>query len=180
MNYQKEILNKLKDSEKWPGFDRPDFLNQLNEIADNSFKKENVEGYLASLLIYHQLTEELIKILIDCSTFYIQLSVFPQEFQKKELKRKMFGQLIQELKHSVMDDKTKKLIQKSQELNNLRIRMVHKLTLKSSIFNIKRQCKRVQNLFNSILELFDEIYDDCRVTFKDFKKNIDDLEEMIN
>lgn len=179
MTYHRNIISRIKDSENWPGPERPDFLDELNEVADNSFNKDTVEGYLAALLIYHQLTEELIKIIIDCSEFYIQLRVLPQEYAKKDLKGKMFGQLIQELKHSVSDDYTKKLIDKSQKLNALRIKMVHKLTLKSSLTDIKKQCKQAKKLYDSIFELYENIYDNYRLTFKDFKKCPEELEEMI-
>lgn len=97
MTYTEDILVKLEDSNKWPGFKNPKFLEELNVLADSAFKKKTLEGYLASVLIYHQLTEELIRILIESSTFYIQLCVFPQEFQNRKLKNKMFGQLILEL-----------------------------------------------------------------------------------
>ena len=44
-------------------------LDELNELADKAFEKKTIEGYLASVLIYHQLTEEFIRILIESSTF---------------------------------------------------------------------------------------------------------------
>tara|TARA_B110000967_G_C18840655_1_gene539196 strand:+ start:1046 stop:1588 length:543 start_codon:yes stop_codon:yes gene_type:complete len=179
MTYHKNIINRVKESDNWPGPERADFLDELNEVADDAFGKNTIEGYLAALLIYHQLTEELLKIIIDCSVFYIQLRVFPQEYQKKDLKGKMFGQIIQELKHSVLDEKTTKLIDQSLKLNALRIKMVHKLTLKSSLGDIKRQCKQAKKLFDSIFELYDDIYDNYRVTFKDFKKYPEELEELI-
>lgn len=179
MTYHKDIIERVKDSENWPGPKRAHFLDELNNVADEAFDKNTIEGYLAALLIYHQLTEELLKIIIDCSIFYIQLSVFPQEYSKKDLNGKMFGQIIQELKHSVLDEKTKKLIDQSQKLNALRIRMVHKLTLKSSLNDIKRQGKQAKKLFDSIFELYDDIYENYRVTFKDFKKYPEELEELI-
>jgi len=179
MTYHRKIINRIKDSENWPEPERGDYLDILNEVADNSFNKDTVEGYLAAVLIYHQLTEELIKIIIDCSEFYIQLSIFPQQYAKRDLNGKMFGQLIKELKHSVSDNCTKKLIDQSQKLNALRIEIVHKLTLSSSLIDIKKQCKQVKKLFDSIFELYENIYDNYRVTFKDFKKYPDELEDMI-
>ena len=65
------------------------------------------------------------------------------------------------------------------KLNALRIEIVHKLTLSSSLIDIKRHCKQVKKLFDSIFELYENIYDNYRVTFKDFKKYPDELEDMI-
>jgi len=179
MVYKNDILIKLGDSNNWPGFERPDFLDELNELADNAFEKKTIEGYLASVLIYHQLVEEFIRIIIESSTFYIQLSVFPQEFQNRNLKNKMFGQLIQDLNQSVLDEDIHSLAEKAYKLNSLRILIVHKLTTSETIHKVKKQCEKVQVLFNEIWELFVEVYDRYRVTFKDFSKNLDDMREMI-
>lgn len=179
MAYKDDILIKLEDPNKWPGFERPEFLDELNELADSSFEKKTIEGYLASVLIYHQLTEELIRILIESSTFYIQLRVFPQEFQDRKLKKKMFGQLIQELNQSILDEKIHIFVEKAINLNSLRIEIVHRLTTSETIKKVKKQCEKVQIIFNEILELFDEIYDNYRVTYKDFKKDIDELQELL-
>jgi hypothetical protein len=178
-SYTKSILDKLRESDNWPCFERSNFLQKLNDIADNSFSKKTFEGYLASLLIYHQLCEEFTKLIIKSSIFYIQLSVFPQELKGKDLNRKMFGELIRELEHLPLDENTKKYIQKCKELNGLRIKIVHKLTLETSLSDIKRQCKKVQIIFNQIYELFDEIYDNYRVVFSYHKKNIEDLEGLL-
>ena len=179
MAYKDDILIKLEDPNKWPGFERPEFLDELNELADSSFEKKTIEGYLASVLIYHQLTEELIRILIESSTFYIQLSVFPQEFQDRKLKNKMFGQLIQELNQSILDEKIHIFVEKAINLNSLRIEIVHRLTTSDTIKKVKKQCEKVQIIFNEIWKLFDEIYDNYRVTYKDFKKDIDELQELL-
>jgi len=179
MLYENEILLKLENSDNWPGFERPDFLDDLNQLADNSFESKTIEGYLASVLIYHQLTEEFIRILIECSTFYIQLSVFPQEFQNRNLKKKMFGQLIQELTQSVLDENIRKIVYKANELNNTRIQIVHKLTMNDTINRINEQCEKVKTIFDEIWEVFEEVYDNYRVTFKDFRKDIADLKELI-
>lgn len=133
MAYVDRILSKLENSDNWPGFHRPDFLEELNELADNAYDSKTVEGYLASVLIYHQLTEELIKILIECSTFNIQLCVFPQEYQNRKLKNKMFGELIKELNQGVLDNETHQLLGKAYKINDLRINVVHKLTTTDTV-----------------------------------------------
>jgi hypothetical protein len=56
MEYEQSILRRLKEhTVDWCAFDRPEFLDDLNELADECFNKNTVEGYLAALLIYHQL-----------------------------------------------------------------------------------------------------------------------------
>lgn len=117
----------------------------------------------------------MIKSLIESSTFLIQLSIFPQQYKVRDLKNKMFGQLIHELNHSIIDDDTIQFISKCQELNKIRIDMVHKITLKNSINEISIQSKKGQNLYNQIFSLYEAIYDNYRVSFSSYKKNIEDL-----
>jgi hypothetical protein len=179
MSYSQDLLNKLRDSDNWPHISRHEFLDELNELADTAFEKKTIEGALASLLIYHQITEDMIKTLINCSTFFLQLTIFPSELIHRDLSGKMFGQLINELKHSVVDENIKVFIKKSQELNSTRIKMVHKLTLKSSIKEISKETLKVKKLFDAIFELYAEIYDSYRVTFSYYKKYIVELEEAI-
>lgn len=174
MTYKEELKIKLNDREKWPNFKNPEFLQSLNDLADSSYGKKTVEGYLASLLIYHQLTEEMTRILIKCSDFMIQIRVYPQEFQEKDLSGKMFGQLIQILKQSINDDETKKFIQRAQELNKLRIRMVHKLIGKLTLEEIKRQCRKSKYQFDKIYTLFSDIHDTYSATYGDFRDNYEE------
>jgi hypothetical protein len=56
MEYEIKFLYKLFDSDNWPGLANTNTLDNLNEIADEVFKKGTLEGGMASLLIYHQLT----------------------------------------------------------------------------------------------------------------------------
>jgi len=178
--YQSNLIKQLEVRDNWPYFNRPNFLDDLNKLADNAFKNNTTEGYLSSLLIYHQICEEMIQVLIKCSTFYIQLSVFPQQYNKRDLKDKMFGQLINELSNCVVDDDILKFIEQCKKLNKLRIQMVHKITLKDSILDISNQCKESKNIFKDIENLFDLIYDNYLLTFKDYKKDIQEFYEIVN
>jgi hypothetical protein len=179
MKYHQNILDRLRDPNNWLQFHRPQFLQELNDLADDAFRKRTIEGYLASLLIYHQLCEEMMKLLIECSSFYLQLRIFPQKLKPRDLKGKMFGELIRELGYSVLDKDIESFIEKCKELNSLRIKMVHKITLKTSIEDISRQCRKAQQLFNSIRALFVTIHDSYRVNFSHYEKDIDDLKELL-
>ena len=173
MAYKHELIARIKDFNKWPAFDRPDFLQELNTVGDDAFSKGTVEGYLASILIYHQITEEMIKLLLECCDFLIQVAIFPAEIQFKRNGRRMFGQILDNLEKSVSFEKKEEYISKCKELNEIRIRMVHRLTRKSSLQNIKDQSSRIKGIFDNIYCLFEEIHDDFKVSFNRYKKDID-------
>src|SRR5712691_12373193 len=124
MTYKHELIERIKDFNKWPAFDRPDFLIELNRVGDNAFSKGTVEGYLASILIYHQITEEMIKLLLECCDFLIQVAIFPAEIQFRRNGRRMYGQILDDLEKSVSFKMKEEFIRKCKELNDIRIRMV--------------------------------------------------------
>ena len=172
MNYAKNLITTVRDSDKWPSFERPGFLNELDEIATEALSKNSTEGYLASLLIFHQLCEETIRLLLKDAQFFIQLSVFPAEIIFPEKKKLMFGQLIEELKSTISFEGKDKFLKSCMELNNHRIDIVHRLTKRSSLADLKAQLLKVKKLYDEIYELFDDIHDWFRLCFKDLKKDV--------
>ena len=173
MAYQDNLIRLSKDGNKWPSFDRPDFLIELNVLADDALSKNTIEGYLAALLIYHQICEEMVRLLLEDAHFFIQLSVFPNEITFPKRNKVMFGQILDELKSTISFDGKDDFIKKCDELNTLRIEIVHNLTRQSSVKGIKSQLAKVRILFDEIYQLFDVAHDTWRVAFKDFRKDID-------
>lgn len=173
MDYKQELINRIKKPDRWPEFDRPDFLNELNSIADDAFEKNTIEGHLAALLIYHQLCEEIVRLILRDAQFFIKLAVFPAEINFPEKKRLMFGQLIEELKSTLSFRKKDELIEKCLELNKYRIDIVHHLTKRTSLSDLQHQVNEAKSLYEEIFDLFEDAHDFFRVCFKDYKKDVD-------
>jgi len=175
--YKKNLIEKVTNVSSWPSFKNGPFLDELNRIAEIAYNKKTVEGYLAAVLIYHQLCEELIRILIECSEFIIQIAIFPSEINFKHKKIRMLGQLIEDAENTISFKNKKKFINNYVELNKIRIEIVHKLTLKTSLSDIKIRSKKMKVVFDNIFILFEEIYDDFHLRISDYSDNIN-LEEF--
>ena len=173
MTYKDDLIHRIKHSNKWPSFDRPDFLIELNVLADEALSKKTIEGFLAALLIYHQLCDEMARLLIDDAHFFIQLSVFPSEIAFSKKNKAMFGQILRELKSTVSFKGKDEFINKCEEINVLRINIVHKLSRQSTLESIQVQLKKIQILFDEIYQLFESAHDGWRLAFKDLRKDID-------
>jgi hypothetical protein len=171
MDYSKNLITTIRDITKWPSVDRPDFTNKLNEVAKEALSKRSVEGYLASLLIFHQLSEEMAAVILKNAQFFIQLSVFPAEIVFPEKKKLMFGQLIEELKFTISFKGKDEFIEKCVELNKHRVDIVHRLTKRSSLADLKAQLLIVEELYGEIYKLFFKIDDWFYFCFKDFQKD---------
>jgi hypothetical protein len=172
MSYATDLITTINDIEKYPYFERPEFLDELDEVANEALLKNSVEGYLASLLIFHQLCEEMAKLLLQDAQFFVQLAVFPAEISFPEKKRLMFGQLINELKSTISFDGKNEFIEKCMELNKHRIDIVHHLTKRSSLADLKIQLLKVKELYDEIYKLFEDAHDWFRLCFKDFRKDV--------
>lgn len=174
MNYKDELLKRINNDKKWPEFDRPDFLNELNELADKSVAKKTIEGYLAALLIYQQLTEEVIRLFLKDHEFFIQLSVFPAEIRFASKSSIMFGRVIEGLKNTVTVDNSKfEIIARANKLNQIRIGIVHGITKIPNLQNLEQKVLETKNIYDELFEIFNEAHDKFRLIFSRFKKNID-------
>ena len=76
-------------------------------------------------------------------------------------------------KSTVSFDGKDDFIEKCNELNDLRISIVHKLTRQSTTKSIRSQLKKIPILFDEICQLFEAAHDNWHVVFKDFRKDID-------
>lgn len=166
-----DFIEQINDSKYWPSFERPDHLRDLNEIADEAFDKHTIEGYLAALLIYHQLCEEMAKLLIEDSRFFIRASIYPTEIEFSKSNNIMFGRTIEQLKDVVDFHERKYFIQKCQSFNQIRNSLSHGLTKQTSIDEIKKKLVKVKKIFDEIFELFNNAHDWFLLCFKDFRKD---------
>jgi len=94
MTYEEELLDKLKDAGKWPAFKNLGHLSILNDMADRAFSKSSFEGYIAAVAIYHQLSADMVGLLLDDIHFLTQCSLYPLELRFKKKKTPMFGTLV--------------------------------------------------------------------------------------
>lgn len=178
-NYQKMILERLSNSDNWPWFSNSEFLGELEEVANDMFNKWTLEWYLASFLIYIQLSEEMIKVIIESYYFYLQCTIFPNEIKIPEYKKLTFWQLISELDKIMITDWILELVNECKKLNENRNKIIHKITKKSNLKTIEDITKKWKEHFEKIYEIFENEYDMYRLSFKDEKKYIDEKEELI-
>lgn len=176
MSYHEEVLKKVENKD-WPEFKRRLFLSQLDDLAEKMYSEKTVSGYLASFLVYQQLCEEWVKLLIECSDFRMQCALFPQEIRPRLIERKTFGQLIVELESGVCDDEIRTFIKLCKDLNNLRIKMVHKITSKDTIKDIGKQARQGKGLYDRAYTVFDSIRDRYHMTFSDYIS--DEMRELL-
>jgi len=178
--YQKKFLEKLSNSDNWPWFSNWEFLQELEDTANEFYNKWTLEGYLASFLIYIQLSEEMLKVLLDSYYFHIQCHLFPNEIKISEYKKLTFWQLIWELDKIMLTSWVLDLIDNCKKLNENRNKVIHKITKNPNLTQIKAITKKWKKDFDNISEIFLSEYDWYRVYFKDESKYMDEKEELLD
>ncbi|MCG3161039.1 MAG: hypothetical protein JMDDDDMK_02157 [Acidobacteria bacterium] len=171
MTYEADLRRRIQSSDLWPDFERPEFLDDLDSLAEQALNRATVEGALAALLIYHQLSEEMVRLLVRDSQFFIQLAVFPAEISFPNRPRQMFGQLLDDLRHTVSFPERDEILSLCEDINKRRNDLVHRLTRRTTLADILLSVQDVQRCYSSLYQEFEQAHDYFRVSFHSFKKD---------
>lgn len=87
----------------------------------------------------------------------------------------MFGQLQQELKDLVDFEGKNRFLTKIEQINTIRVGIVHKLTQRGSLGGLTREARRAKRLYDDALVIFDQAHDNFRVAFHNYKKDVFEL-----
>ncbi len=170
--YERQLRARLKDSSLWPEFERPDFLARLEATAERAPAKRSVEGQLAAILIYHQLVEEILRLLIEDSQLLVQAALRPWRIEFSSKTRQMFGQVQQELRQAVDFPKKQRLLMLADSINAIRIGVVHRLARRGSLAGLARDARKARGLYRRIFDIFDQAHDGFRVDLNGFRKDL--------
>ena len=173
MSYIRTLLARIRDSEGgWPHFETPDFLQTLEDVAQEAFEKNSIEGHLAALLIWHQLCEEMARLLLRDAQFFIQLSVHPAEIEFRDKRKLMFGQILDALSETISFEGKEEFLDGCRKLNTQRIELVHRLTQHSSLADIMARVVEVKLIYDRVFLIFKDAHDAFRVDFHSFAKDV--------
>jgi hypothetical protein len=180
MNYTHVLFARIKDAEEgWPHFEAPDFLQTLEDVAQEAFEKNSIEGHLAALLIWHQLCEEMAKLLLKDAQFFIQLSVYPAEIEFHEKRKQMFGTILDVLDDTISFKRKEEFLNGCRRLNAQRTEIVHRLTQHNSLAEVMNRVVEVKRIYESVFLVFEEAHDSFHGASHSFVKDtfIDMMEE---
>jgi hypothetical protein len=174
MNYEQKLIEYIRNTEgnlraEWIEDTTP--LSLLSGLAEESLEKNNPEGMIAALFIYHQLTIEILKSIIIYSNFLIKISVYPTQFIPKENKKDLkYSDIISQLKYSVAFKGKEKIIEYSQKLNGLRNEFGHRIMDNSGYSDIPDK-------LSNIKFIFDEIFNKSQYGIYDLRLKINKIKQ---
>lgn len=165
------VLTRIK-YKAWPDFTNNYFLNLLDKTADEAYSKNTIEGYLSSLLIYQQLCEELLSLILEDTHFLIEISIIPFDFPYQKKKKQTFGNLISDLNTTFSFHGKEEIINISSKINSLRTAAVHNLTDNISLEEIRQKLAPIQSLYHDLHKICLKTHDDFCIYFNDIRDDI--------
>jgi hypothetical protein len=172
VEYAEEMARRLKERD-WPWFENGDFLAVLEGFAMDANKRKTLDGHLAALLIYHQLVEEMTRVLVESARFFVQLRLYPAEIHFKTPKKPMMGYWIEELESAIDFDGKTEFVQTVRELNGLRNSVFHGISKHTSADDLIKKLAPTWKLYRRIIKQFSSSHDWFALTFKDIAKDDD-------
>lgn len=172
-HYAEALIARLRDPTRWPGIGTVEHLEQLQKLAGEAKSRATTDGYLAAMLIIHQITEETIKVLIDDAHFYTQLRLYPLPIELTRAKKGMFGQYLSDLKSTVWFQNKKYIVEKAERLNSIRISIVHGLTRLGALEAVERDVTEAWSLYASLSFLALEAHMVLQSEFRDIYQDPD-------
>lgn len=169
--YAEALVARLRDPSKWPGIGTVEHLKQLQKLAGEAKERGTTDGYLAAMLIIHQITEETIKVLIDDAHFYTQLRLYPLPIEPKRTKKGMFGQYLSDLKGTIWFQNKRYILEKAGRLNEIRNSIVHELTRPGAMTAVERDVTEAWKLYAHLSFLALEAHMVLRSEFEDLYRN---------
>lgn len=150
MKYEEKLVKAVKNPDGYLGFDDPSTLSYLDGIADDSYHKGTTEGYLVAAVIYHQLTEKILLMLVAYSDLIIQANIYPEKMDTYYQDLDSFGKLMKRHKTTVDFSKKSKILNNADQLNKYRVQLVHKMVELKHEDNIDMVSKNIRDNFEAI------------------------------
>ena len=152
-----DILNSPEES--LPDIANLDWFVDLSHAADRAYGLKTVEGCFSAVLIYTQLTEEMLRILVSFSRLLLQAGVYPETIRFADNRKMTLGGLIYELENSISFRRKDKMILFCRELNAARNETIRRIMARESPAKILKGVSGIKDIFRRIDSLFDEAYD---------------------
>ena len=125
MKYEEDLARCLKNPDAYMWFKNRSDLSYLEGIAEDSYDKGTTEGYLGALLIYHQLAEKIILLLVQYSDLYLKAVIYPDKVDTSYKHLDTFSKIINKHNSTIVFEKKSTIIKNARELNDIRNKLMH-------------------------------------------------------
>jgi hypothetical protein len=178
MDYDDKMEKLVVSNELWPSLRNPEFIGELESIAEDAFSNSTIEGYLSSVLIFQQIAEEMTRVLLKSSQMLIKIGLWgTAEINFAKQDSTMFGRLMDELKKTIAFDEKGDFIEECNKLNEIRIRLVHGLAKSSNLSHIDELAQKAQHHFSLLKSIYYTAHGKFILLFENEKSELIDAKK---
>lgn len=171
MKYEEKLVRSVKNPDGYLWWEDTSTFSYLDGIANDSYLKGTTQGFLTAAIIYHQLTEKILLLLIQYSDLFLKARAYPAKLDTSYNDLDSFGKLIKRHATTVVFSKKSRIIKNAVHLNDLRVQLVHKiheLEIEENIDSVAIQ----------IHDNFERIFQDWKEAMKWFYAQLDLLKSQ--
>ena len=157
--YIVDFILDLMYGELWIGLNNSNNVVKLHDLANNLIETPAFENIFTALLIYHQLTEELIKSILRNQILIKKIDSYSKKIDNLKEDKRTTGTYISELEESETFPNKERFIEICKMINSVRNDFAHKLTTIYSDECFKQKSICIKSLYEEIKDLYsDEIH----------------------
>lgn len=171
--YERELRKRLADSDSWPAFPNPDFASRLERVGLRALERRSTDGDVTAIVIFHQLAEQMLRVLVADTQFFLVVSAMPTPVTFHEPRRQTFGDVLQRVRFGVEFRRKDSLLSLAEALNNIRNDVAHRLLQRETLAGLRRDAQRARSLFKRIFSIYDTAHDEFRIAFHSLAKDLD-------
>jgi len=140
-------------------FEEPWIYSKLDGLAKDCIELGSVEGALAAVIIYYQLAETILKLLVRLSNFVIEASIYPVTINFKDDEKDNLYRVIKSHEYTINFYRKAQIINRAKKIKKIRDELVHNITENFSEEEIISKGKECNNLFEDLFKYFAESID---------------------
>ena len=156
MKYDELLAKQLMNPDGYLYFPESSIHSYLDDIAHDAFSRSQPEGYMAALSVWHQLTEEILRLLYRYSQLLLKAALYPVKLDEKTIKDESMGALIQIHKQCVAYDRKSLIIRYASKINELRNELFHAIIRHPNEADIAERAQPAKAYFESIFKEWHE------------------------
>jgi hypothetical protein len=153
-----KLVIEAKEIIQAPFFPNRAKMSELDGMAQDALSYDFEFGHLGAVLIFQQLTEEIVYSLLNCINVFLKTRIYPYELKRNYESGQMLGLAIKELGHSIEFENKDLILSSAREINRLRNKIVHKLLEKDHLNMIRGMSVEIkehfERLFNASIRAF--------------------------
>lgn len=152
VNYGESLAKQLSNPDGYLYAKDSDVLSSLDGMAHDAFDQRTSAGQLMAVVIWHQLAEEILRILYRYSQLLSKASLYPVKIDEISADDRTLGQLLRIHATTVVFDRKANIRIASTTLNSIRQQVAHEITRHSSEIDILGLCSPARDAMDSLFE----------------------------